>query len=52
MKDKKICVESNRFDNVFLNDAMDQLVMENGVCWYGHVLRSEDGHILRKSLDL
>ena len=30
---------------------MDLLAMENQVCWYGHVLRREDGHILRRTLD-
>ena len=24
--------------------------MANSVCWYGHVLRREDGHILRRTL--
>ena len=27
---------------------MDQLAMANSVRWYGHVLRREDGHILRR----
>ena len=26
--------------------------MENSVRWYGHVLRREDGHFLRRVLDL
>ena len=26
--------------------------MENSLCWYGHVLRREDGHVLRRALDL
>ena len=34
-----------------LNEAMDQWTMENSVCWCGHVLRREDGHILRRALD-
>ena len=25
--------------------------MGNSVCWYGHVLRREDGHVLRRALD-
>ena len=33
-----------------LNDAMDQLAMTNTVCWYGHVLGREDGHVLRRAL--
>ena len=34
-----------------LHETIDQLVMANGVRWYCHVLRREDGHILRWALD-
>ena len=34
-----------------LNEAMDQLTMANSVCWYGHVLRGEDDHVLGRALD-
>ena len=34
-----------------LNEIMDQLAMANSVRWYGHVLRSEDGHVKRMALD-
>ena len=34
-----------------LNETMDQLAMANSVHWYGHVLRREDGHVLRRALD-
>ena len=34
-----------------LNETIDQLVMANRVRWYGHVLRKEDGHALRRALD-
>ena len=34
-----------------LNETIDQLDMANSVHWYGHVLRREDGHASRKSLD-
>ena len=34
-----------------LNETMDQLAMANSVRWYGHVLRREDGHVSRRSLD-
>ena len=34
-----------------LNEAIDQLAMANSVRWYGHVLRREDGHVLRRPLD-
>ena len=30
-----------------LSETMDQLAMASSVCWYGHVLRGEDGHVLR-----
>ena len=26
--------------------------MANSICWYSHVLRREDGHILRRALDI
>ena len=29
------------------NETIDQLAMANSVRWYGHVLRREDGHVLR-----
>ena len=31
---------------------MDQLVMANCVHWYGLVLRREDGHVMRRALDV
>ena len=34
-----------------LNETIDQLAMANSVRWYGHVLRREDGHVLRRALD-
>ena len=34
-----------------LNETIDQLAMVNSVCWYGHVLRREDGRILKTALD-
>ena len=34
-----------------LSETTDQLAMANSVCWYGHVLRREDGHVLRRALD-
>ena len=35
-----------------LKETMDQLAMENSVHWYGHVLRRENCHVLRRALDL
>ena len=34
-----------------LKETIDQLAMANSVRWYGHVLRREDGHVLRRALD-
>ena len=34
-----------------LIETMDQLAIANSVYWYGHVLRREDGHFLRRALD-
>ena len=34
-----------------LNETMDQLAMANSVRWYGHVLRREDGDVLRRALE-
>ena len=34
-----------------LSENMDQLAMTNIVRWYGHVLRREDDHVLRRALD-
>ena len=47
LKDRKKCT-----DLMFmlgLDETIDQLAMANSVCWYGHVLRKEDGHVLRRS---
>ena len=30
---------------------MFQMTKANGVRWYGHVLRRDDGHVLRKALE-
>ena len=34
-----------------LSETIDQLAMADSVRWYGHVLRREDGLVLRKALD-
>ena len=34
-----------------LKETIDQLAMAHIVHWYGHVLRREDGYILRRALD-
>ena len=33
-----------------LKETMDLLALANSVCWYGHVLRKDNGHILRRAL--
>ena len=35
-----------------LKEAIDQLAMANSDRWHGHVLRREDGHMLRRALNL
>ena len=34
-----------------LKETVVQMAKANGVRWYGHVLRSDDGHVLRKALE-
>ena len=34
-----------------LSKTMDQLTMENGLHWYGHVLGKEDGHVFKREDD-
>ena len=34
-----------------LKETIYQLPMANSVHWYGHVLRREDGRVLRRALD-
>ena len=34
-----------------LNETVDQLAIAKSVRWYGHVLRREDGHVLRRAFD-
>ena len=64
MKDNKIHGESNVWSSAIfgdrkrstdsmlgLNETIDQLTMANSACWYGHVLRREDGHVLRRAFD-
>ena len=34
-----------------LKETIDQLAMANSIHWYGHVLRREDGQVLRRALD-
>ena len=34
-----------------LRETIDQIAIANSVHCYGHVLRREDGHVLRRALD-
>ena len=34
-----------------LSETIDLSAMAISVCWHGHVLRREDGHVLRRALD-
>ena len=46
LKDRK-----RSMDLIFLlglKEAIDQCATASSVCWYGHVLRREDGHALRR----
>ena len=36
--------------DVGLKETVVQMAKANGVRWYGHVLRRDDGHVLRKAL--
>ena len=60
MKDRETNGESNvwntaqRFEHTMLlfglNEVIDQLT--GSVCWYGHLLWREGGHVFRKALEL
>ena len=49
LKDRKRSTELTYM--LDLKETIDQLAMANSVCRHGHVLRREDGHVLRKALD-
>ena len=34
-----------------LKETVVQMAKANGVRWYGHVLRRDDGHVLRRALE-
>ena len=63
-KDRKIHGENNVWSTdqreknskafmlkLVLNKTINQLTMTNSVCWYVDVLRREDGHVIRRTLD-
>ena len=43
LKDRKISTDLMFIQG--LKETIDQLAMSNSVCWNGHVLRREDGHV-------
>ena len=42
---------SKLFYTVITVITVVQMAKANGVRWYGHVLRKDDGHVLRKALE-
>ena len=45
-------VEKKRTEDLMvLKETVVQMAKANGVTWYGHVLRRDDGHVLRKALE-
>ena len=48
---KNIRSSTDMMSMLGLEETMDHLAMANRVRWYGHVLRREDGHVFRRSLD-
>ena len=34
-----------------MKETVIQMAKVNGVRWYGHVLRRDDGHVLRRALE-
>ena len=49
LKDRKR--STNLMFMLGLKETIDQLAVANSVRCYGHVLRREDGHVLRRALD-
>ena len=48
-KDRKISMDLILM--LCMKETINRLAMANSVRWYGHVLRREGGHVLRKALD-
>ena len=47
-------MEKKRTENLMmlgLKETVVQMAKVNGVRWYGHVLRTDDGYVLRKALE-
>ena len=41
----------NMMQMMNVNEAIDQLAMADKVHWYRHVLKREDGHVLRRTFE-
>ena len=50
LKYRKLC--TNLMFMLGLNETIDPLAIENSVRCDGHVLRREDGHVMRRALHL
>ena len=48
---KRKLLKNNRFHIPGLKDTLHRLARAGGVQWYGHVLRRNNGDVLRKALD-
>ena len=44
-------LRENVMEMLGLKETVVQIAKANGVRWYGHILRREDGHVLRKALE-
>ena len=42
--------KENMMEMLGLKETAVQMAKANGVRWYGHVLRRDDGHVLRKKV--
>ena len=49
LKERKISTELMLM--LGLSETIDQMAMANNVRWYDHVLRRDDGHVLRRALN-
>ena len=45
-------MEKKRTEDLVVKETVVQVAKANGVRWYGHVLRRDDGHVLKKALEL
>ena len=48
---RAMCVVQLKYLMLGLNETVDQLAITISLCWYGHVLRRDDDHVLRRTLN-